>query len=442
MKMKHNSSIIDFKISACTITKNEEENIAKSINSYKKYVDEIIVVDTGSTDNTVEIAKSLGAKIIHFEWVNDFSAAKNAALDAATGDWIIFLDADESFVGDCAKNIKTMIAEAVSKTANIISCIMENTNKKSGEVQDSITCFRLFKSVFRYQYPIHEDLYGENKKIVYNVPESRLKILHTGYSADILESKAKRNLEPMLIQMKQEKNEYRKASLCIMLADAYRALNDYEKVYEYSKKYFEEYSQLKIPIYSNASRPYMQIIMSSMVLNKHEETEKYIKKYVDEYPNSSIALRFQGLNYYKKGEFSNAVTSFLKVLDNLDNTTHNEITYNFKKAELYEIIAICDESLFDMEEALHFHFLGAKEPVEYELSITNLFRLLKYTPDEYVEKVLCEILDSADSKKKKSMLYWVMHSFEGRNINFLYDLFKKDTENNYLEHEKIVSAFL
>ena len=85
------------KISACVITKNEEKNIARCINSYKDIVDEIILVDTGSTDNTVEIAKSLGAKIYYYEWQNDFSAAKNYALSMAKGDWIIFLDADEFF---------------------------------------------------------------------------------------------------------------------------------------------------------------------------------------------------------------------------------------------------------------------------------------------------------------------------------------------------------
>ena len=64
---------MSFRISACTITKNEEKNIARSIESYKDYVDEIIIVDTGSTDNTVSVAKSLGAKVFNFEWINDFS---------------------------------------------------------------------------------------------------------------------------------------------------------------------------------------------------------------------------------------------------------------------------------------------------------------------------------------------------------------------------------
>ena len=102
------------KLSACTITKNEALNIGKSIDSYKDYVDEIIVVDTGSIDETIEIAESKGAKVLKFEWKNDFSAAKNFALDHASGDWIIFLDADEWFDGDTAKNIRAAIENAIS----------------------------------------------------------------------------------------------------------------------------------------------------------------------------------------------------------------------------------------------------------------------------------------------------------------------------------------
>jgi len=117
---------MSIKLSACTIAKNEEENIAKSIESYKKYVDEIIVVDTGSTDNTREVAEKAGAKVLSFEWKNDFSAAKNFALDNATGDWIIFLDADEWFEGDCASQIKKAVSETEKEGHLAVACKLVN----------------------------------------------------------------------------------------------------------------------------------------------------------------------------------------------------------------------------------------------------------------------------------------------------------------------------
>ena len=88
------------KISACYITKNEEKVLDRSLRSLCHQVDEIIVVDTGSTDRTKEIAAGYGARIYDFHWQGDFAAARNEAIRYATGDWIIFLDADESFAGN------------------------------------------------------------------------------------------------------------------------------------------------------------------------------------------------------------------------------------------------------------------------------------------------------------------------------------------------------
>ncbi|HCC34266.1 MAG TPA: glycosyl transferase family 2, partial [Ruminococcaceae bacterium] len=85
------------KFSACWIVKNEAENIKKSIMSVKACCDEMIVVDTGSNDDTVKIAKECGARVEHFKWISDFSAAKNYALSLAKGDYVIFLDGDEYF---------------------------------------------------------------------------------------------------------------------------------------------------------------------------------------------------------------------------------------------------------------------------------------------------------------------------------------------------------
>src|SRR5690242_5378631 len=81
-------------ISACLIVKNEEANLLRCLGSIRSSVDEIVVVDTGSTDRTVSVAESLGARVFHFEWCDDFSAARNESLRHAIGDWIIWVDGD------------------------------------------------------------------------------------------------------------------------------------------------------------------------------------------------------------------------------------------------------------------------------------------------------------------------------------------------------------
>ena len=92
-------------ISQCMIVKNEEENIERALSWGKGIVSEQIVVDTGSEDRTVEIARAMGAKVYTFAWTDDFSAAKNYALSKAEHEWVAFLDADEYFSGEDAKKL-------------------------------------------------------------------------------------------------------------------------------------------------------------------------------------------------------------------------------------------------------------------------------------------------------------------------------------------------
>lgn len=185
------------KLSACTIVKNEERNIGKSIDSYKDYVDEIIIVDTGSTDNTKEIAESKGAKVLDFEWKNDFSAAKNFALDNTTGDWIIFLDADEWFAEDTAKNIREAIINTQKLNYSAIACKLVNFFTET-EVMEVASTIRIFKKAdnIRFCRAIHEALFDTNDNLALpGLYSDLLTINHSGYMKDVAKQKAKRNNE-------------------------------------------------------------------------------------------------------------------------------------------------------------------------------------------------------------------------------------------------------
>ena len=86
------------KISGCLIVKNEEENLPKCLTSLSPFVDELIIVDTGSTDLTRQVAQEFTSKLFHFDWCDDFAAARNFALEKTSGEWILTLDADEELI--------------------------------------------------------------------------------------------------------------------------------------------------------------------------------------------------------------------------------------------------------------------------------------------------------------------------------------------------------
>ena len=140
-------------VSLCLIVKDEEKNLENCIHSVKPIVDEIIVVDTGSKDKTVEIARRNGAKIFNFVWKDNFSAARNFAIQQASGDWILNLDADHLL--DC--NNKLKIKQHLINTGHYAFLADERSISDFGEKQ-IIEKLILFKNKcnFRYKGIIHE----------------------------------------------------------------------------------------------------------------------------------------------------------------------------------------------------------------------------------------------------------------------------------------------
>jgi hypothetical protein len=98
-------------VSFCLIVRNEEKNLERVLGSIKPVADEIIVTDTGSTDATIQIAQKFGAKISHFTWCDDLSAARNFGFKQATGDWIFWIDADEEFLPESSDELRRCLSQ-------------------------------------------------------------------------------------------------------------------------------------------------------------------------------------------------------------------------------------------------------------------------------------------------------------------------------------------
>ncbi|NJR70114.1 MAG: glycosyltransferase [Synechococcales cyanobacterium CRU_2_2] len=102
------------------IVKNEAQRLPACLDSVRHWVDELIVVDTGSEDQTVAIAQHFGAQVFHFPWQNDFSAARNFSLSHAHGDWILVLDADETFVAETFDRLRSHLSQPDLLVINLL----------------------------------------------------------------------------------------------------------------------------------------------------------------------------------------------------------------------------------------------------------------------------------------------------------------------------------
>lgn len=222
------------RISACVIVKNEEKNMARWLDCMAKLADEIIVVDTGSTDSTAAIAKAAGARCFFFPWRDDFSAAKNFALEQAHGDWIVFPDADEYFPPEAIPQVQAYIQRYRMdyRVAGFYSR-MKEFDKDTGRLAKENGQLRVFRNLknMRYAGRVHEALQVPANKRVQYAPE--MVIYHTGYTDQLLPGKIRRNLA--LLQAEAKETGRISPERYIYFMDCYFGLDDYANAEKYAR---------------------------------------------------------------------------------------------------------------------------------------------------------------------------------------------------------------
>lgn len=203
--MNHQETRI--RLSQCMIVKNEEKNIERALAWARELAWEQIVVDTGSEDDTIRLAQSLGAKVYFRPWGDDFSAAKNFALQQAKGDWIAFLDADEYLDAESTRRLAQLFAQIQGRGFDGIISDWEQVGE-DGRIVSHGSQVRFFKRdpAICYQGRVHEQLVrldGRPLKLA-NV-SGQIRILHTGYQPEAVREKKKneRNRRILLEELKE-----------------------------------------------------------------------------------------------------------------------------------------------------------------------------------------------------------------------------------------------
>ncbi len=222
-------------LSACYIVRNESDNLRRSLESIAGEADEVVVVDTGSVDDTMRVAEAYGAICSYFPWKDDFSAARNFALEQVKGEWVLFLDADEYFNKKTEGRIKKFLKECTGE--NLLAFFWRNIDAESGEILLDSYAPRLFRNRkdFRYEGRIHEQLLDHGKAIshIAQFPKDSLILMHTGYSKSVNREKAERNLKLLLQELQTAKYP---ELLYMYLAEAYEGIEDEESAIFYAEK--------------------------------------------------------------------------------------------------------------------------------------------------------------------------------------------------------------
>jgi tetratricopeptide (TPR) repeat protein len=196
--------VIEQRLSAVMIVRDEEQMLPSCLRSIKGVVDEIVVVDTGSRDRTVEIAQELGARVVHRAWDGSFAAARNASLDHATGDWVIVLDADERLFPGDADALRGVLAKPWRTAAHVE--IVHATRRDGVGMDVSSSGLRMWRHTpaARYEGIVHEQVAGLPRFLPDRFEHLPARLLHDGYRDEVVIGKGKFERNRRLLEQQIE----------------------------------------------------------------------------------------------------------------------------------------------------------------------------------------------------------------------------------------------
>ena len=359
------------------IVKNEEQHMEQCLESVKSCVDEIVVVDTGSTDKTVDIALAHGAKVYHHPWENDFSKHQNQSVDYAAGDWILQMDGDEALDPSNCRMLREVIKES-DADAFLVSIRSYFNQGTSCSRESKIRLFRNRSSI-RYEGIVHKQLRG------YRYPKvSPLIIHHFGYDLkpDAMKKKFARTIALLMKQIEAEPDNYwHRHNLAVCYATDFRfkeAMDTAEKALALALAREQESQD------HNLLWTYYVLSSAAFKLNDLKAAEEYAR--------SAILLSADHLDSYflltliyhvhkRWDELETAANNYISTLNRLNRSPERFMYMMIHSAnELWRIkLALADFHLHRGDETMAktlFHEATSQTPIKsqcYRL-IGNIYR--------------------------------------------------------------------
>jgi tetratricopeptide (TPR) repeat protein len=315
-------------VSVCMIVKNEEKLLDKCLNSIEDFADEIIIVDTGSSDNTVEIAKRHGAKVYFHEWENDFSKARNFSLSYAKTEWIFIMDADEELVVEDIPVLKEIMRQ---KDYNMISINVYNLGPEGSSISSFLPSIRMFRRTTgaKYEGIVHNQLkFDEEREKVLRV-NARIKHYGYGLDAESMKRKVARSKKLLLKQVAENPDNF---FAHFNLAQLYRGESPNpspevcHKIIEHAGFVIEHTDPYKRGQRHLHLMSLHQMVSANFFLEEYDQAIEYCLKALEYKPNFLDAIISLGHIFSQKKDLANARVWYMKYLEELDKYDESQET--------------------------------------------------------------------------------------------------------------------
>lgn len=330
-------------LSACLIVRDEELCIGSCLESVKGRVDEILVVDTGSADRTLELAGQYADRLLHYNWVNDFSAARNFSIKSASNDWVLIIDADNTIIQWEEQAISTFLREQSAETTGSVQ-IINTYDGFSGESRCVDWETKIFnRRFYRYTGLIHEQVTPLEGKAAASVGLP-ISFTHYGYKNDALAKKTVRNISMLQAALsKQGENCY----LYYQLGKSYELQKDYTHARGYYARAME--------LIDNPEHVYVRKLVIAygytLIQQQQYKNAAELEKYFDLYSRSPDYCFMLGYISMMNARFQRAIELFSRCTT-LQNGEVEGIT---SWLPLYNI-GVIYECLGQKEQAKAFYY--------------------------------------------------------------------------------------
>lgn len=315
-------------ISVCIIAKNEEKYIEGCLQHLKPFGFEIVVADTGSTDNTKEIAAKYADKIVDFEWIDDFAAARNFCAQHATNNWILALDCDEYLHTFDYKNIRILTQKLPRclGTFHLKNLLIGNEGEQRYSVDDVTRFYN--KKRFMWINPIHEQLVSIEDPTNLNYPcfYMPMEVIHHGYniSGQEMVDKQVRNLRLLGKQLAKDPQD---PYTWFQIGQSQYVLMNYDKA-------VDAY-EMSLSLEADLDRYFMEILIESLSkayinVNRAQDAVNLLLKYGDHYKTAKFVFALAGA-YQENDQMLQALMTYIKATTMKDKDTLGDsllICYN------------------------------------------------------------------------------------------------------------------
>ncbi|PRP52880.1 glycosyltransferase [Bacillus halotolerans] len=290
------------KLSVCMIVKNEERHIVRCLESVQHIADEIIVVDTGSNDQTVEICRSFHAQVYHHQWTQDYSQARNISLQHAKGEWILILDADEELDVDTGSLLRSLLNDCRQSLGyvNVINYTGKQWDENEAFEQMQIRLIRNQRKI-TFKGRICEKPVGEEARGAFSLP---CVIHHYGYLEQEAKCKHKRNLSILNTELL---TSYDDPLLIYQKAAEYDRGGEQSKAIRLAMKCINECNSKK-----QMPPAVLYYIKFKLFIDfeRYEEAERDIDEALRHYPDYSTLYYYKGIMKYQLKKVREAIAAF------------------------------------------------------------------------------------------------------------------------------------